>query len=758
MGSAIAVAAIGLRLLRAAGATAFATREPVSWTVERPALRHIGGSLLFGAGWSIAATCPGPVAVMIGEGRFGGLSSPPASSPASCSSVRSLRRLGARDSSRKQQARPACRGDDDDLQALLLLRHRLRGLPVRLRQRRACAPWSMPQARDHRRLCRVCRGERACASPTSSTPTSTPTIAPAAGRWRSASARHMHCTNPPRSRFPSSRSTTARKSSSAIRAVEGRSHARPQRRQRLPSRHRPPPRPRSVVRPDRRHAVRRLGRPARPSRPRPRRSPRKLYDSIHEKLMTLPDDIEIYPGHFSGSLCGAGMSGKPSSTIAFEKRWNAMLVEEPRASSSRPWPTYREKPADMEAILRANRGAPELGGVNGAGHPARPHARTSPSSRCWFSSTPSSARWSAWSAASCRPSPSRISISSRASAMLSFIVVFGVTKALSNYLAGRLSDRFGRKHILVAGWLVAVPVPFLLMWAPSWNWVLVANALPRREPGSDVVDDGDHEDRPRRPEETAAWRWASTSSPATPRSRRAPGDRLDRRALRAATRAVLSRRRVRRDRACACRSSSCARRSHHVAHEASLRASAGADLPTSARSSGGRRFTDRNLSSISQAGLVNNLNDGMAWGIFPLFFAAAGMSLDADRRARRALSGDAGGSPSSSPARWSDRIGRKWLIAAGMWVQAAAIALVIVAGGYGGFAAGAVLLGLGTAMVYPTLLAAIGDVAHPVVARLGGRRLSVLARPRLRDRRARRRRCRGPMSRPRRRDVAGRRP
>ena len=63
------------------------------------------------------------------------------------------------------------------------------------------------------------------------------------------------------------------------------------------------------------------------------------------------------------------------------------------------------------------------------------------------------------------------------SAVLSFIVVFGITKALTNYLAGRLSDRFGRKHVLVLGWLVAAPVPFLLMWAPSWSWVLVANAL-----------------------------------------------------------------------------------------------------------------------------------------------------------------------------------------------------------------------------------------------------------------------------------------
>src|SRR5882757_3565453 len=62
-------------------------------------------------------------------------------------------------------------------------------------------------------------------------------------------------------------------------------------------------------------------------------------------------------------------------------------------------------------------------------------------------------------------------------AVLSFIVVFGVTKALTNYLAGRLSDQFGRKHVLIAGWLVAAPVPFLLMGAPSWAWVLVANAF-----------------------------------------------------------------------------------------------------------------------------------------------------------------------------------------------------------------------------------------------------------------------------------------
>jgi MFS family permease len=123
-------------------------------------------------------------------------------------------------------------------------------------------------------------------------------------------------------------------------------------------------------------------------------------------------------------------------------------------------------------------------------------------------------------------------------------------------------------------------------------------------------------------------------------------------------------------------------------------------------------FTDPNLSSISQAGLVNNLNDGMAWGLFPLLFAATNMSL-----AR------IGVLAAIYPATWgilqlgtgvlSDRAGRKWLIAAGMWIQALGIGVVALSKTFGGFAAGGILLGVGTAMVYPTLLAAIGDIAHP---------------------------------------------
>ena len=152
------------------------------------------------------------------------------------------------------------------------------------------------------------------------------------------------------------------------------------------------------------------------------------------------------------------------------------------------------------------------------------------------------------------------------SAVLSFIVVFGVTKAFSNYAAGHLSDRFGRKHILVAGWLVAAPVPFLLMWAPSWNWILVANAFLGVSQGltwSTTVIMKIDLAGPR----NRVSRWASMSSPATPRSPQRLGHRLGRRALRPETRTLLPRCRFRRDRPGLCRSSPCARRRHHVALE-----------------------------------------------------------------------------------------------------------------------------------------------------------------------------------------------
>jgi MFS family permease len=297
-------------------------------------------------------------------------------------------------------------------------------------------------------------------------------------------------------------------------------------------------------------------------------------------------------------------------------------------------------------------------------------------------------------------------------AILSFIVVFGVVKALTNYFAGRLSDSVGRKHVLVGGWLIALPVPFFLMWAPSWSWVLFANALLGASQGltwsTTVIMKIDLVGPERRGlamglNESAGYVACALSALATGYVAAAYGLRPEPFYLGIAFAAiglVLSAFLVRETRSYA----------HHEAtnHATSAHAAALSQREIFLRTS----FTDRNLSSISQAGLVNNLNDGMAWGLFPLFYASAGMSLERIGWLAAIYLGVWGIGQLFTGA-LSDRIGRKWLIAGGMWVQAIGIALIVLSARLRDFAAGAALLGAGTAMVYPTLLAAIADVAHP---------------------------------------------
>jgi MFS family permease len=152
---------------------------------------------------------------------------------------------------------------------------------------------------------------------------------------------------------------------------------------------------------------------------------------------------------------------------------------------------------------------------------------------------------------------------------------------------------------------------------------------------------------------------------------------------------------------------------HHVMHEMNLRRAEAPERSLSQREVFRRTtFTDRNLSSASQAGLVNNLNDGMAWGIFPLYFAAAGLGLE-QIGLLAGLYPAVWGVMQLFTGAWSDRIGRKGLIVWGMWVQAGGIAATTATSSFAMFALGALLLGAGTAMVYPALLAAIGDVADP---------------------------------------------
>ena len=298
-------------------------------------------------------------------------------------------------------------------------------------------------------------------------------------------------------------------------------------------------------------------------------------------------------------------------------------------------------------------------------------------------------------------------------AILSFIVVFGIAKAVTNYGAGRFADRFGRKHLLVAGWLVAVPIPFVLMWGPSWAWIVGANVLLGVSQGLTwsltVIMKIDLVGPKRRGfamgvNEFAGYVAVAASAFATGWIAAHYGLRPQPfflGVIYVALGLLLSILLVRETK-------------RHVVHETQLRSDDPCEHSLSQREIFWRTtLTDPNLSSVSQAGMVNNLNDGMAWGIFPLYFGAADMTLE-QIAVLAALYPAVWGIAQLFTGAASDRIGRKGLIVGGMVVQAAAIWLTSATGSFVICAVGALLLGLGTAMVYPTLLAAIGDVAHPI--------------------------------------------
>jgi MFS family permease len=305
-------------------------------------------------------------------------------------------------------------------------------------------------------------------------------------------------------------------------------------------------------------------------------------------------------------------------------------------------------------------------------------------------------------------------------AILSFIVSFGVVKALANLLAGRLSDRIGRKQILIVGWLFGLPVPLLVMVAPSWEWIVFANVLLGINQGlcwsTTVIMKIDLVGPAARGlamglNEAAGYGAVSLAAlasgylAATYALRPQPFYLGVGFALAGLLLSVFF-----------------VRESHgHARHEARLRGGAGgADRPaepTTPQPSFTQilllaSWKDRALFSVSQAGMVNNLNDGMAWGLFPLFFAAAGLTV-ADIGLLAAIYPGVWGLAQLVTGALSDRVGRKGMIVAGMWVQAAGIFLLPLTWGFLPWALAMALLGLGTALVYPTLLAAISDVAHP---------------------------------------------
>jgi MFS family permease len=299
-------------------------------------------------------------------------------------------------------------------------------------------------------------------------------------------------------------------------------------------------------------------------------------------------------------------------------------------------------------------------------------------------------------------------------AALTFIAAFGVVKAATNFVAGTFADRYGRKPVLVAGWLVGLPVPLLIIWAPSWGWIVFANVLLGVNQGlawsTTVIMKIDLTGPARRGtamgiNEAAGYGAVAVTALATGAIAERWGLRPEPFLLGLAYAAVglgLSAAAVRETR-------------DHARLEADghvIRPGGAGAALTTRQVFALTTFRDRALSSASQAGLVNNLNDGLAWGLFPLHFAAAGLSVGSIG-ALAAIYPAVQGVGQLLTGSLSDRLGRKWLIAGGMWAQAVAIGLVAATSGFGPWAVAVALLGTGTAMVYPTLLAAVGDVAHP---------------------------------------------
>jgi MFS family permease len=292
----------------------------------------------------------------------------------------------------------------------------------------------------------------------------------------------------------------------------------------------------------------------------------------------------------------------------------------------------------------------------------------------------------------------------------SFIISFGVVKALANLVSGQLADTWGRKRVLVIGWLVGLPVPFMIVVAPNWEWVVAANVLLGLSQGfawsMTVIMKVDLVGPKGRGlavglNEFAGYFAVGATAFIT-------GYLASRFGLRpvpiylgigyAVFGTLLSILSVRDTR-------------EHVRVEAG--GASVSTLPLSFRDVFERTsYRDRNLFSASQAGLVNNLNDGMSWGIFPLFFTSLGLGVERIG-ILKAVYPIVWGVLQVVTGPLSDRWGRKGLIVAGMWIQAAGLFLTAATGQFQWWLVASVFLGLGTAMVYPSLIAAVSDASAP---------------------------------------------
>jgi MFS family permease len=298
-------------------------------------------------------------------------------------------------------------------------------------------------------------------------------------------------------------------------------------------------------------------------------------------------------------------------------------------------------------------------------------------------------------------------------AVLSFIVAFGLVKALTNLFAGALAQRVGRRRLLIAGWAVALPVPLLIATAPSWAWIVAANVLLGINQGlawsMTVVMKIDLVGPKRRGfalglNEAAGYGGVALAAGLSGwlAAEFAARDVVVVAGAVIAVVAFLLSVLFVRD------------TSAHVALEQTHHPEADGNPPRLLEAFAQASYRVPALRSSSQAGLVNNLNDGLAWGLVPLFLAANGAGV-AEVGLVAAIYPGVWSVAQIATGAWSDEIGRKPLIVAGMLLQAGALVLLALSGGAIGVAAGAAaLLGLGTALVYPTLIAAISDAVSPV--------------------------------------------
>ncbi|MEO6253433.1 MAG: MFS transporter [Ferruginibacter sp.] len=291
-------------------------------------------------------------------------------------------------------------------------------------------------------------------------------------------------------------------------------------------------------------------------------------------------------------------------------------------------------------------------------------------------------------------------------AILSFIIIFGIVKALTNYYTGALANRFGRKKLLVAGWIIGIPIPFMLMFAPSWGWIIAANALLGINQGltwsSTVVMKIDLVGEKQRGFAMGLNEFAGYISVALVAF--LTGWIASEYGIRPypfytgivlVVLGLLSSIFLVKD------------TKHHVAEETTTNT-----IPKLKNIFWDTTWKNKNLGSVTQAGLINNLNDGMAWGIFPILLATKGFTI-----------GEIGIVTAIYPAVWglgqlftgkmADKFCKKDMLYTGMFIQAIALIALVWANSMLHYVILSSILGWGTAMVYPTFLATVAENTNP---------------------------------------------